>query len=159
MNMKFYDSCYNMAALSTCVLSNSKDRGEWVFGKTDQISITENLTAVVKYEELCSDEMSISDYEIHYFSIEFFRNGLLLDSFSFEKKINKTMFGSLANPELSIEAKMKVFNKLKPNLRSKIRNLITLTTLTPQEVEAVITKTEELTENVSSLIQEQGKKI
>lgn len=154
--MKFFNSCYNMIALSTCVLNNNNN-GNWYYGTKEQIILNDRLTAVTKYENLCSDYMSLYDYEIHYFSVDFFRDGKLLDSFSYERKINKKEFGSLANPELSVETKLNIINGLKPGLRSKIEALTMSTCLTPDEMNAVVYKTEELTESVLSLMQQTEK--
>ena len=156
MNVKFLNSCYNMIALSTCILDNN-DSDDWYFGKKEQITLTDRLTAVIKYENLCSDDMSLYNYEVHYFSVDFFRDGKLLNGFSYDRKINKKCFGSLANPELSVEAKLNIINKLKPGLRSKMKAATMPTLLTSDEINAVVSKAEELSESVLSLTQIHGK--
>ena len=70
MNMKFFDDCYNMIALSTCVL-NTENNDNWFYGNEQQVKITDNLSAVTTYDNICSDDLSAFDYEVHCFSISF----------------------------------------------------------------------------------------
>lgn len=145
MKMNFLDNCYKLSALSTCVLSE-KDNDDWYYGATEQIKFSDHLTAVTKYEPLTSDYMSPYDYEVHLFSIDFFRDGKLLEGFAYERKINQTLYGSLANPDLTIDAKMQTIANLKPGLRSKVRSLTTTSLLTPEEVQLVSSKSIEFQE-------------
>ena len=155
MNINFFNDCYNVIALSTCVLGNNNDN--WMFGTTNQINLTDSLSATTKYESLCSDSISPYDYEIHYFSIDFFRNGQLIDELSFERKINESSLGSLANPELSIEDKLSAISNLKPSLRSNIKAMSKLASFSQEEINAVLSKSKELEEHELSLTQNQGK--
>lgn len=145
MKMNFLDNCYKISALSTCVLSE-KENADWYYGATEQIEFSEHLTAVTKYEPLTSDYMSPYDYEVHLFSIDFFRDGQLLEGFAYERKINQALYGSLANPDLTIDAKLQTIANLKPGLRSKVRSLTTTSLLTPEEVQLVTAKSVELQE-------------
>lgn len=155
-NIKFFNNCYNMIALSTCVLQDPENK-DWMYGTRKQIPINDRLTAVTKYENLCSDYISAYDYEIHYFSVDFLRDGKLIDSFSYERKIDEKRFGSLANPDLSIEQKLNSINSLKPGLRSQIKTITMSTELTPEEMEAVESVTKELTEQVVAQMPVPGK--
>ncbi len=154
MNINFLNSCYNISALSTCVLEG--DNKEWPYGAKKQIPITDRLSAVAKYSFLGSDYMSLYDYEVHTFSIDFFRDGKMLDGFSYEKQIKKERFGSLANPAIALDAKLATIRDLKPGLREKLSALATSSILTPEEVNAVIAKSHEILSEVADLQQQQG---
>ena len=142
MNTKFLSSCFTIASLSTCVLNEVND--DCLNGDTIQVPITDRISAVVSYSFICSDYMSLSDYEVHEFHIEFFRDGKLLDGLTFETKYNKQKFGSLTNPNLHVERKLTSLSDLKPGLRDKIKALGMTTLLDPDEVKAVINKSDEL---------------
>ena len=157
MNMKFFSSCYTIASLSTCVL-NDKNNEDWFYGDSTQVQITDKLSAVVSYHFICSDHMSLYDHEVHKFHIEFLRDGKLLDGFSFERKYNEKKFGSLTNPDLHVELKLATINDLKPGLVDKIRALAMSSLLTPEEMKAVITKSDELANIALSLKQNQNSK-
>lgn len=150
MNMKFFDDCYNMIALSTCVL-NTENNDNWFYGNEQQVKITDNLSAVTTYDNICSDDLSAFDYEVHCFSISFFRDGKLLNRYSYESRFNKNVLGSLANPKLSIEAKLNTLSKLKPGLKTRLKTLTMTTNLTPEEIQAVNAKADELIEAAVSL--------
>lgn len=150
MNMKFFDDCYNMIALSTCVL-NTENNDNWFYGNEQQVKITDNLSAVTTYDNICSDDISAFDYEVHCFSISFFRDGKLLNRYSYESRFNKNVLGSLANPKLSIEAKLNTLSKLKPGLKTRLKTLTMTTNLTPEEIQAVNAKADELIEAAVSL--------
>lgn len=150
MNMKFFDDCYNMIALSTCVL-NTENNDNWFYGNEQQVKITNNLSAVTTYDNICSDDLSAFDYEVHCFSISFFRDGKLLNRYSYESRFNKNVLGSLANPKLSIEAKLNTLSKLKPGLKTRLKTLTMTTNLTPEEIQAVNAKADELIEAAVSL--------
>lgn len=66
MKTKFLESCYKVSTLSTCIL-NKEDNPNWLYGATSQVQITDNLSAITRYEPLISDYMSLNDYEIHLF--------------------------------------------------------------------------------------------
>ena len=148
--MKFFDDCYNMIALSTCVL-NTENNDNWFYGNEQQVKITDNLSAVTTYDNICSDDLSAFDYEVHCFSISFFRDGKLLNRYSYESRFNKNVLGSLANPKLSIEAKLNTLSKLKPGLKTRLKTLTMTTNLTPEEIQAVNAKADELIEAAVSL--------
>lgn len=150
MNMNFFDDCYNMIALSTCVL-NTENNDNWFYGNEQQVKITNNLSAVTTYDNICSDDLSAFDYEVHCFSISFFRDGKLLNRYSYESRFNKNVLGSLANPKLSIEAKLNTLSKLKPGLKTRLKTLTMTTNLTPEEIQAVNAKADELIEAAVSL--------
>ena len=150
MNMKFFDDCYNLFALSTCVL-NTENNDNWFYGNEQQVKITDNLSAVTTYDNICSDDLSAFDYEVHCFSISFFRDGKLLNRYSYESRFNKNVLGSLANPKLSIEAKLNTLSKLKPGLKTRLKTLTMTTNLTPEEIQAVNAKADELIEAAVSL--------
>ena len=150
MNMKFFDDCYNMIALSTCVL-NTENNDNWFYGNEQQVKITDNLSAVTTYDNICSDDLSAFDYEVHCFSISFFRDGKLLNRYSYESRFNKNVLGSLANPKLSIEAKLNTLSKLKPGLKTRLKTLTMTTNLTPEEIQAVNAKADELIDAAVSL--------
>lgn len=150
MNMKFFDDCYNMIALSTCVL-NTENNDNWFYGNEQQVKITDNLSAVTTYDNICSDDISAFDYEVHCFSISFFRDGKLLNRYSYESRFNKNVLGSLANPKISIEAKLNTLSKLKPGLKTRLKTLTMTTNLTPEEIQAVNAKADELIEAAVSL--------
>lgn len=145
MKTKFLDSCYKVSALSTCVL-NKEPNPDYLYGATSQVQITDNLTAITKYEPLLSDYISPFDYEFHVFSIDFIRNGEFLHGFAYERKINKKLNGSLANPELPLATKIETLKTLKPGLRGKIQSLATTSLLTSEEEQALIAKGIELQE-------------
>lgn len=145
MKTKFLDSCYKVSALSTCIL-NKEPNPDYLYGATSQVQITDNLTAITKYEPLLSDYISPYDYEFHVFSIDFIRNGEFLHGFAYERKINKKLNGSLANPELPLEVKLDTLKTLNPGLRGKLQSLTTTSILTPEEEKALIAKGTELQE-------------
>lgn len=139
MKTKFLESCYKISALSTCVL-NKEENPDWSYGATSQVQITDNLTAVTKYEPIMSDYLSPYDYELHIFSIDFIRNGEFLHGFAYERKINKKLNGVLSNPDLALEVKLETIKGLQPGLRGKLQSLKTTSLLTPDEEKALIEK-------------------
>lgn len=139
MKTKFLESCYKVSALSTCILNN-KDNPEWLYGATSQVQITDNLTAITRYEPLTSDYISPFDYEFHVFSIDFIRNGEFLHGFAYERRIDKKLNGSLANPDLPLHVKLETLKNLNPGLRGKIQSLSTTSLLTKDEEKALIEK-------------------
>lgn len=143
MGLNISNECYNVIALSTCV-ANENANGWWCFGKTDQIDFSDELSAIVKYEYISSDEMSLSDYEDHFFCMEFLRGGRFVDHVSFEKKLNSLEFGSLANPELSVQEKLDILDRLRPGLIQRFEALKLHTSLTPEEIELISAKSKEL---------------
>lgn len=143
MKAEFLNSCYKVASLSTCIL-NEKENPDWEYGATSQIKITDNLTAVTKYEPVISDYISASEYEVHIFSIDFIRGNEFLHGFSYERKLNKTLDGSLANPDLPLDKKLTTLKTLQPGLRGKIQSLKATSLLTKEEELALISKGVEL---------------
>lgn len=139
MKAKFLESCYKVSALSTCIL-NKDENPEWLYGATSQVQITDNLTAVTRYEPIMSDYISPYDYEFHIFSIDFIRNGEFLHGFAYERKINKKLNGVLTNPDLDLEVKLETIKGLQPGLRGKLQSLKTTSLLTPEEEKALIEK-------------------
>ena len=63
----------------------------------------------------------------------------------------KNVLGSLANPKLSIEAKLNTLSKLKPGLKTRLKTLTMTTNLTPEEIQAVNAKADELIEAAVAL--------
>lgn len=145
MKAKFLESCYKVSSLTTCVL-NEGDNPDWSYGATAQTQITDNLKAITRYEPVMSDYISPSDYEVHIFSIDFIRDGEFLHGFAYERKINKPVEGSLANPDLDLDKKLTILKQLQPGLRGKVQSLKTTSLLTPEEETALINKGEELQE-------------
>lgn len=139
MKAKFLESCYKVSALSTCVL-NKDENPEWLYGATSQVQITDDLTAITRYEPIMSDYISPYDYEFHIFSIDFIRSGEFLHGFAYERKINKKLNGNLANPELPLAVKLETIKGLQPGLRGKLQSLKTTSLLTPEEEKALIEK-------------------
>lgn len=139
MKANFLESCYKVSALSTCILNNDENPN-WLYGATSQVKITDELTAITKYEPIISDYISPYDYECHIFAIDFIRNGEFLHGLAYERKIDKKVNGSLANPDLPLEIKLDALKGLQPGFRGKIQSLTTRTLLTPDEEKALIEK-------------------
>ncbi len=139
MKAEFLNSCYKVASLSTCIL-NENDNPDWEYGANSQVQITDNLTAITRYEPVISDYISASEYEVHIFSIDFIRGNEFLHGFSYERKLNKALDGSLANPDLPLDKKLITLKSLQPGLRGKIQSLKTTSLLTKEEELALINK-------------------
>lgn len=156
MNMNFYESCYDIAALSTCVLRDNDRIDESFWDTRVQVPFTDSLSAIAKYEGITSDEMSMSDYEFHYFELEFLRDGQLLDYFRYQKKIPHLRIGELHNKGLDLNSKLSAIQEFRPGIGSKIKAFGAKTYLTNEEIDAVIKKAEELRASVKELQENQS---
>lgn len=147
VNMKLVNSSYQIIGLSTCVLNDNDEDYDSRFGKESVVNITENLLAVAKYEMLESDIFTpafIGDYESHYFTITYLRDGKIVDSISYIKNLGEKKFGSLANPDLDKNLKLSLLNAYGPNIISKFKLMRNRTELTNEEIEAIVAKSNEL---------------
>ena len=144
MNMKFINASYEIAGLSTCILKEPNENLLLQIGSEDVVNITDRLSAITKYEILESDIFSLSDYEVHYFTVTYLRDGQIVDSISYTKNIGERKFGSLANPALDKNLKISLLNDFSPNIISKFKLMRNQTGLTKDEIEAIIAKSNEL---------------
>lgn len=139
MNMKFYKSCYDLAALTTCI-QESKDTLNLGDRVQERIEFTDNFFAVAQYKFLGSDYLSAFDYEVHNFSISFIRDDKLVETINFEKKFDCNKVGFLANPKLSKEAKLEVIKECRPTKSEQFENMFKKTKLQSHEVAMIIEK-------------------
>lgn len=143
MNIKFFKSCYDLAALSTCVQENAEKK-LWNYQADSRVDFSDNFHAITKYEVLCSDYMSLKDYEIHEFYISFVRDGKEVESYKFEKKIDRTNVGSLANPKLDLDKKLAAIKAYRPKGGLQLDIMLKKTQLTNEEINMVMKKNEEI---------------
>lgn len=148
MNMKFYKSCYDLAALSTCVQQNANNK-IWHYMSDARINFDDNFYAIAKYKVVCSDFLSASDYENHEFSISFVRDGQVVETLHFRKKIDRTNIGSLANPELSLEDKLKAIREYRPSVSNSLEFALKKTKLSSKEVKMVIDRDKKMFEELT----------
>lgn len=148
MNMKLYKSCYDLAALSTCVQQNDKN-GISHYMSNARIDFTDNFFAVARYKVVCSDYLSLTDYEMHEFEISFIRDEKLVETFHFKKTIDKKNLGSLANPDLDLESKLGAIKEYRPTLSDKLDVAFKKTKLASHEVDMIIEKNKKLFEEIT----------
>lgn len=149
MNMKLYKSCYDLAALATCVQPNEKN-DIWHYMADARIEFTDNFFAVAKYKVVCSDYLSVTDYEIHEFEINFIRDEKLVETFHFKKTIDRKNLGSLANPDLDLESKLQAIKEFRPSLSDKLDVAFKKTKLASHEVDMIIEKNKKMFEELTS---------
>ena len=147
MNIKFYKSCFDLAALATCVKDNS---GALRVGDRiqERIEFADNFFAVAQYKYLGSDYLSAFDYEHHEFSISFIREDYLVETIHFEKKFDCKKLGTLANPKLDLNSKMEVIKECRPTTAEKLENMFTKTKLASHEMAMVISKNKKMYESL-----------
>lgn len=139
MNINFFNSCYNIGAMSSVLLQgnefehrlNSSKKIEYV------IPITERLNAITKYG---------SDYGWHFFDVYFERDGKYLNEIKYSGYLKDAKLSWLSHDGIAIPAKISAIYKLKPGIVDKAKALITPTLLTKEEISAVIAKSQEITE-------------
>ena len=148
MNIKFFKSCYDLAALSTCFKVDNKMVSDCLV--EERIEFTDNFFAVARYKCVCSD------YENHEFSITFIRDDKLVETFDFETKVNEKKVGSLANPEISLEEKLKYIKEYSPRKTTKLENMFRKSKLASYEQDMVIERCKKVFE---SIIPSQIKKV
>jgi hypothetical protein len=143
MNIKFYKSCYDLAAFATC-LKDGKPTLTIGDRVQERIEFTDNFFVVAQYKFLGSDYLSSFDYEVHSFSINFIRDDELVESINFEKKFDCKKVGSLADPRVNKEAKMEVIKECRPTKAEQFENMFKKTKLQSHEVAMVIAKNKKL---------------
>lgn len=148
MNMKLYKSCYDLAALSTCVHKDA-NVALWDVMADNRIEFTDNFFAVAKYKVVCSDYLSASDYEVHEFEISFIRDEKLVDTFHFKKRIDRKNVGSLANPKLSVDTKLAAIKEYRPSFSEKVDAAFRKTNLASHEIDMIIAKNKNIFEEVT----------
>ena len=148
MNITFYKSCYDLAALSTCAKKN-KDNAIWRDYADARIDITDNFFAIAKYRVSCSDYLSATEYEEHEFEINFIRDEKLVDTLRFKKIIDKKNIGSLANPTLSLEETLKAIKDYRPNFSEQFENIFKKTNLQKHEIDMIIEKAQMMFETLT----------
>ena len=139
MNIKFFRSCYDLAAFATCI-EKDVDRRISDHIVENRIEFTDNFFAVARYEALCSDYLSPSEYENHKFSIVFVRDDDFLEKFEFETKVDGKNVGSLANPAVTMGEKLNFIKEYGPSRSTKFENFFKKTKLAPHEQAMVIEK-------------------
>jgi len=147
INMKLVNASYEIVGLSTCVLKEPEENHRWRYGSESIVNITDNLSAVTKYEILESDIFTpayIGDYEAHFFTVTYLRDGKIVDSISYTKNLGEKKFGSLANPDLDKNLKISLLSDFGPNIISKFKLMRNKTELTKEEIDAIIAKSNEL---------------
>ena len=148
MNMKLYKSCYDLAALSTCVQQNDKN-GISHYMSNARIDFTDNFFAVARYKVVCSDYLSTSDYEVHEFEISFIRDERLVETLHFKKKIDRKNLGSLANPDLDLDSKLEAIKEYRPTLSDKLDMVFKKSMLAKHEADMIIEKNRKLFEEIT----------
>ena len=148
MNMKLYKSCYDLAALSTCVHKDA-NVALWDVMADNRIEFTDNFFAVAKYKVVCSDYLSVSDYEVHEFEISFIRDEKLVDTFHFKKRIDRKNVGSLANPKLSVDTKLASIKEYRPSFSEKVDAAFRKTNLASHEIDMIIAKNKQMFEEIT----------
>lgn len=147
MNLEFVNASYEIIGLSTCVLKDNNENHLWSHGSDAVVNITDNLSAVTKYEILESDiftPVHIGEYEAHFFTITYLRDGKAIDSISYTKNLGEKKFGSLANPNLDNSLKLSLLNDFGPNTINKFKLMRKKTELTKEEIQSIIAKKEEM---------------
>lgn len=145
MNINFFNSCYNIGAMSSVLLQgnefdhrlNSSKKIEYV------IPITERLNAITQYK---------SDYGWHFFYVSFERDGKYLNEVKYSGYLKDAKLSWLCSKDIAVPAKINAIYKLKPGIVDKAKALVTPTLLTEEEISAVITKSQELTEMAKEFI-------
>ena len=151
MNLKFYDSCYNLASLSTCIL-NTGEKYSWTTNHTVEVPITDHLTAIAKYTcDISDKKWDLSEYEYHAFSIDFLRDGKKIDSYFYAARFEEKYFGNLSSPELHLDYKLSTLYNLKPGIKTRMKEMTKSSLLTTEEMKAVIAKADELAIKVYEL--------
>ena len=149
MNIKFFKSCYDLAALSTCFKAdNNKTFSDSLVEEC--IEFTDNFFAVARYKCVCSN------YESHEFSLTFIRDDKLVETFEFITKVNGKNVGSLANPEIGLEEKLKYIKEYSPRKMTEFENMFKKSKLASYEQDMVIEKCKKKFE---SIVSNQAKKI
>ena len=104
------------------------------------IPITEHLRATATYTYIPCEELALTDYETHHFSLSFMKDERLIDEYTYDKVIHPDKYGSLADPEIDFDIKLKVLRSIRPTIKA----LFTKTNLTPEEQLAVMDKWTEI---------------
>lgn len=150
MNLKYINNCYKLVTTVTCLIPQNITN-DWGYGLETHFNISENFNAVARYSYFPATDFVASYCESHYFYIGFFQGNEEITGIIFRKTIDDEPIGSLANPELSFEEKMKIICKNKPNLYSKLKMLGVKNELSANQINQIIKKTDELLEQASEL--------
>lgn len=150
MNMKFFKSCYDLAALSTCVQEDGDRTMLSDHIAETRIEFTDNFFAVARYKCICSDYLSPNEYENHEFSIVFIRDENLVESFEFGTNVEGKNVGSLLNPQLSLEEKLAAIKDYSPSRSVKLDNLFRKTKLQEHEQAMVMNKCRKVFASIST---------
>lgn len=139
MNINFFNSCYNIGAMSSALLRDNEFEHRLDTSQKIEyiVPITERLNAITQYK---------SDYGWHFFYVSFERDGKYLNEIKYSGYLKDAKLSWLSSEKIAVPAKIQAIYKLKPGFADKAKALVTPTLLTEEEISAVIAKSQEITE-------------